>query len=69
MTINQERAQYIGQRSREMAESGAYKDSKQIGIELQKLGFHEAPQQLEGPIRRDYLDRLCKFAQMRKLGA
>lgn len=69
ISVKHERAGYIEQKAREIAESGEYKDSKQIEIQLQKLGFHEAAQELESPIRRDYLDRLCKFAHMRRLGA
>jgi hypothetical protein len=66
MTTKQERAEIIERRSREMAESGNYRDYTEIEFALRAQGFEEARNQLDSPATRGFLNDICVAARKRK---
>lgn len=61
-----ERAEYVSRRSRELAQSGEYKDWMSIELALRAEGFPEARQLLDSRFIRQELDEMCKWARESK---
>jgi hypothetical protein len=69
MATKMQRADHISRRSKEMAESGQFRDFLEIEFALRADGFYEARGQLDSPAIRQFLNELCRQAEARKSGA